>query len=136
MRLPDTHRRAGLFRLPVGAPGLRQIILKGCRRLIFKMTPSPVLSARVLPLIMSFISGKQEDRMIPVAPDSEAAVPDDFMTEDEIALRTAINVLRDSIESGRMPSGQPLVPDAADLHERAARHLEALVRRLSAGPQP
>ena len=63
-------------------------------------------------------------------------MPDDFMTEDEIAFRAAINVLRDSIESGRMPSGLPLAPDAADLHERAAQHLETLVRRLSAGPQP
>src|SRR6185437_15219275 len=34
---------------------------------------------------------------------------------DEIAFRAAINVLRDSIESGRMP-GQPLAPDAAVLH--------------------
>jgi len=63
-------------------------------------------------------------------------MPDDIMTEDEIAFRAAINVLRDSIESGRMPSGQPLAPDAAALHERAARHLEALVRRTAAGPQP
>jgi hypothetical protein len=55
------------------------------------------------------------------------------MTEDELALRAAINVLRDTVESGRMPSGQPLAPDAADLHERAAQHLEAMLRRL---PQP
>jgi len=58
-------------------------------------------------------------------------VPDDFMTEDEIAFRAAINVLRDSVENGRMPSGWPLAPNAADLHER-----ETLVRRLVAGPQP
>lgn len=63
-------------------------------------------------------------------------MPDDFMTEDEIAFRAAINVLRDTIESGRMPSGLPLAPDAADLHERAARHLETLLRRLAAGLQP
>ena len=62
-------------------------------------------------------------------------MPDDIMTEDEIAFRAAINVLRDSIESGQMPSGQPLTPDAAALHERAARHLEALVRRTAGGPQ-
>ncbi len=64
-------------------------------------------------------------------------MPDDeIMSEDEIALRAAINVLRDTIESGRMPSGEPLAPDAADLHERAARHLETLVQRLVVGPKP
>jgi len=51
---------------------------------------------------------------------------------DEIAFRAAINVLRDSIESGRMP-GQPLAPDAAVLHERSVEHLEALLRRVGAG---
>jgi len=58
------------------------------------------------------------------------------MTDDEIALRAAINVLRDSIESRRMPSGEPLDPDAAALHERAALHLEALLRRLAVGLLP
>lgn len=59
------------------------------------------------------------------------------MTDDEIAFRAAINILRDSIESGRMPSGLPLAPDTADLHERAARHLEDLLRRTVAqAPQP
>ena len=62
-------------------------------------------------------------------------MPDDIMTDDEIAFRAAINVLRDTIESRRMPSGLPLEPDAAALHERAAQHLEALVRQLAAGPQ-
>jgi hypothetical protein len=59
---------------------------------------------------------------------------DPIMTDDEIALRAAI--LRDSIESGRMPSGQPLRPDAAGLHERAARHLEGLLRKVQEKPQP
>jgi hypothetical protein len=31
-----------------------------------------------------------------------------------------LDVLRDSIESGRMPSGQPLKQEAAALHERGA----------------
>jgi len=53
------------------------------------------------------------------------------MTEDEIALRAAVNVLRDSIESGRMPSGIALPPDAADLHERAARHLETRLAKMA-----
>jgi hypothetical protein len=49
------------------------------------------------------------------------------MTETELALRAAINVLRDTIESGRMPSRMKLTPDAAALHERAALHLEAML---------
>jgi hypothetical protein len=53
----------------------------------------------------------------------------------EIAFRAAINVLRDTLESRRMPSGLPLAPDAAELHERAA-HLEMLVRRAAGAPQP
>ena len=61
---------------------------------------------------------------------------DPLMTDDEIALRAAINILRDSIESGRMPSGQPLRPDAAGLHERAAQHLEGLLRKTQEKPQP
>ncbi|MDB5395263.1 MAG: hypothetical protein JWM91_2769 [Rhodospirillales bacterium] len=58
------------------------------------------------------------------------------MTDDEIAFRAAINILRDSIESRRMPSGLPLAPDAADLHERAAEHLESLLRRIPRTPEP
>jgi hypothetical protein len=54
-------------------------------------------------------------------------MPDDIMTDDQIAFRAAI-------ESQRMPSGLPLEPDAAALHERAAHHLEALVRQLAAEP--
>jgi hypothetical protein len=61
---------------------------------------------------------------------------DPIMTDDEIAFRAAINILRDSIESGRMPSGQPLRPDAAGLHERAAQHLEGLLRKVRKEPQP
>ena len=53
-----------------------------------------------------------------------------MMTDDEIAFRAAINVLRDTIESGRMPSGLALEPDAAALHEKAVRHLEDLVRKI------
>ena len=51
------------------------------------------------------------------------------MTEDEIAFRAAINVLRDSVETGRMPSGVALEPDAAALHERAVQHLETRLSR-------
>jgi len=59
-----------------------------------------------------------------------------IMTGDEIAFRAAINILRDNIESGRMPSGIPLPPDAANLHERAAKHLEGLLRHVRKEPQP
>lgn len=38
---------------------------------------------------------------------------DATMTDDEIAFRAAVNVLRDMLESRRMPSGLPLAPDAA-----------------------
>jgi hypothetical protein len=58
------------------------------------------------------------------------------MTEHEIACRAAINVLRDSVESRRMPSGLDLTPDAADVHERAARYLERLARKASMGTEP
>jgi hypothetical protein len=40
------------------------------------------------------------------------------------ALRAAINVLRDSVESGRMPSRLKLTPEAAALHAGAADCLE------------
>jgi hypothetical protein len=46
------------------------------------------------------------------------------MTDDDIAYTAAINVLLDTIESRRLPSGLPLEADAAALHERAVRHLE------------
>lgn len=57
------------------------------------------------------------------------------MTDDEIAFRAALNILRDSIESGRMPSGETLTADAKALHERAADHFEELIRRAGA-PRP
>jgi PAS domain S-box-containing protein len=46
---------------------------------------------------------------------------------DEIALRTAIDLLRDSVASGRTPSGQPLEPDTIALHEQAVERLDALL---------
>jgi hypothetical protein len=49
------------------------------------------------------------------------------MNLDEAALRTAIKVLRDTLESGRMPSGLKLEPDSRAMHEQAVHHLE-LVR--------
>lgn len=49
---------------------------------------------------------------------------------DDLALRAAINLLRDSIESGRMPSGIALDPAAADLHRQAADHLDTRRRQL------
>jgi len=55
------------------------------------------------------------------------------MIQDAIALRAAINLLRDSIESRRMPSGLPLDAAMAGLHEHAAHRLEMLLRRLAGG---
>lgn len=49
------------------------------------------------------------------------------MTDDEIAFRAALNILRDSIESGRMPSGQTLASDVKALHQRAADQFDKLV---------
>jgi len=57
----------------------------------------------------------------------------DIMSMDEAALRAALNVLRDSVESGRMPSGLPLEPAARDMHERAIDRLEPLLRHVQAG---
>jgi len=54
------------------------------------------------------------------------------MSDHEIALRAALNLLRDSIECGRMPSGLPLTPDAVALHEDAVRHLEMMLGVLDA----
>jgi hypothetical protein len=49
----------------------------------------------------------------------------------DTALLAAINVLRDSTESGRMPSSEPLTGDAAELHREAARHLDELRRDMA-----
>ena len=49
------------------------------------------------------------------------------MTLDEVAIRAALNVLRDSVESRRMPSGEPLNEDAVQLHAQA---IDSLVRLL------
>ncbi|MDZ7914358.1 MAG: hypothetical protein U5O16_21370 [Rhodococcus sp. (in: high G+C Gram-positive bacteria)] len=46
------------------------------------------------------------------------------------ALRLAINVLRDSAESRKMPSGISLDPATADLHAEAAETLEATLSDL------
>ena len=47
-----------------------------------------------------------------------------------LALRAAINVLRDSAESRRMPSGEPLGDAAVRLHVDAADVLEDALRDL------
>jgi len=54
------------------------------------------------------------------------------MTDEEIAFRAAINVLRDSIECGRRPSGQALEPRAAVVHQRAVEQLKGLLRTVQA----
>ena len=62
-----------------------------------------------------------------------SAPPEGTMSMDEIALRAAINVLRDTLESRRMPSGLALEPDAHELHERAVRHLEEMLHQVQGG---
>ena len=47
------------------------------------------------------------------------------------ALRAAVNVLRDSAESGRMPSGEVLPSAALAVHAEAADRLEAELRGLA-----
>lgn len=49
------------------------------------------------------------------------------MSDDEIALRAALNVLRDSVEAQRMPWGESLEAGAAEVHEQAiGRQAKAL----------
>ncbi|MCE4548031.1 MULTISPECIES: hypothetical protein [unclassified Caballeronia] len=47
-----------------------------------------------------------------------------------LALRAAINVLRDSAECRRMPSGEPLDDAGVDLHFEAAEVLEDALSNL------
>ncbi|MDR5785237.1 hypothetical protein P9281_01490 [Caballeronia sp. LP003] len=47
-----------------------------------------------------------------------------------LALRTAINVLRDSAESRRMPSGEPLDEASVNLHLDATEVLEDTLSTL------
>ena len=64
---------------------------------------------------------------------STYAPPEGTMSMDEVALRAAINVLRDTLESGRIPSGLVLEPDAHALHELAVRRLEEMLHQLQGG---
>lgn len=45
---------------------------------------------------------------------------------NETALKAAINMLRDSVEAGQMPSGEKLLPNVVELHRQAAARLDAL----------
>lgn len=58
---------------------------------------------------------------------------DDTVSIDELVVRTALNVLRDSVESGKMPSGLPLEGAALDMHRRAIDHLEAVLGPVQRG---
>ncbi len=57
------------------------------------------------------------------------------MIRTDDALKLAINLLRDSVESGRMPSGITLDAQASEMHEQAADELETL-REQFRGMQP
>lgn len=58
--------------------------------------------------------------------------PDRMPSMDELALMTALNVLRDSVESQMMPSGMALTGDALVMHERAIDQLENMLRKIRA----
>jgi hypothetical protein len=47
-----------------------------------------------------------------------------MMVSPSLALRTAINALRDIAESQRMPNGIPLTQDERELHRLSADELE------------
>lgn len=51
------------------------------------------------------------------------------MTQDvtELAVRAAINLLRNSTETGRMPSGLELAPESIEVHEAAVEEFERLL---------
>ena len=55
------------------------------------------------------------------------------MRKAEAGLRTALSVLRDSVEAGKMPSGLPLEPDAREMHDQAIELLERLLVVLLRG---
>jgi hypothetical protein len=57
---------------------------------------------------------------------------DDAMSKDEAALRCAVDLLADSLESGRMPSGLLLEPAAREMHERTLDHFQELLRQVQA----
>ena len=50
-----------------------------------------------------------------------------IVLDTELALRAALNVLRDSLETGRMPSGIELEPAARAVHEAAIAEFERLL---------
>ncbi len=58
---------------------------------------------------------------------------DDAVSIDELVVRTALNVLRDSVESGKMPSGLLLESAALDMHRRAIDHFEKLLAPVQRG---
>ena len=47
-------------------------------------------------------------------------------------MRAALNVLRDSMETGKMPSGLALAPEALEMHAAAIAECEWLLARQQA----
>jgi hypothetical protein len=76
----------------------------------------------------------RSQRSAPHAQPASFQCPTKTMNDDEIAFRVAINVMRDSVESQRMPSGLPLQPDAIEVHARAADRLERLLSQSGREP--
>lgn len=58
--------------------------------------------------------------------------PDRMPSMDELTLMTALNVLRDSVESQMMPSGMALTSEALVMHERAIDQLATLLQKIRA----
>ncbi|WP_250508170.1 MULTISPECIES: hypothetical protein [unclassified Caballeronia] len=54
----------------------------------------------------------------------------------DLALRTAINALRDIVESKRMPNGIPLSDDERELHRLSADELEKQLMALERSSWP
>jgi hypothetical protein len=55
------------------------------------------------------------------------------MLNDEVVLRAALNVLLDSVEALRMPSGEPLAASAAEVHQLAIDRLTMTLTAVRAG---
>jgi hypothetical protein len=53
-----------------------------------------------------------------------------------LALRTAINALRDIVESAQMPNGIPLTDDERELHRLSAEELEKQLVALEKSSWP
>ena len=54
----------------------------------------------------------------------------------DLALRTAVNALRDIVQSARMPNGIPITDDERELHRLSADELEKQLMALERSSWP